>query len=163
NGDPIKPDLLLHTIERCLQVVMINLGDSDDPYLIFESLNYKGEPLTQADLVRNYVLMRFKNSLGSGGEQEQVYLKLWKPIQESLNDSLPEFLRHYAMKEGEEVKRGGIYAAVKKRLSVLKEPSEVENEMQQMKRHGEFYREFVDPPVVKNPHIRNRLQTLIDI
>ncbi|HWZ43707.1 MAG TPA: DUF262 domain-containing protein [Candidatus Saccharimonadales bacterium] len=104
NGDPINPDLLLQTIERCLQVVMINLGDADDPYLIFESLNYKGEPLTQADLVRNYVLMRFKNSLGSGGEQEQVYFKLWKPIQESLADSLTEFLRHYAMKEGEEVK-----------------------------------------------------------
>jgi uncharacterized protein with ParB-like and HNH nuclease domain len=163
NGTPIKPDLLLQTVERCLQVVMINLGDSDDPYLIFESLNYKGEPLTQADLVRNYVLMRFKNSLGSGGEQEQVYLKLWKPIQESLNDSLPEFLRHYAMKEGEEVKRGGIYAAVKKRLAAFKEPSEVENELRQMKRHGEFYREFIDPPAAKNPRVRNRLQALIDI
>lgn len=163
NGNPIKPDLLLQTIERCLQVVMINLGDTDDPYLIFESLNYKGEPLTQADLVRNYVLMRFKNSLGSGGEQEQVYLKLWKPIQESLSDSLPEFLRHYAMKEGEEVKRGGIYAAVKKRLAALTESSDVEDELRQMKQHGEFYQEFVYPRVAKSADVKKRLQALIDI
>ena len=25
-------------------VVMINLSDTDDPYLIFESLNFKGSP-----------------------------------------------------------------------------------------------------------------------
>ena len=40
-------------------VVMINLSDTDDPYLIFESLNFKGSPLEQSDLVRNYFLMRF--------------------------------------------------------------------------------------------------------
>jgi uncharacterized protein with ParB-like and HNH nuclease domain len=57
DGARIEPNRLLETIEQSLQVVMINLGDTDDPYLIFESLNAKGEPLTQADLVRNYVLM----------------------------------------------------------------------------------------------------------
>ena len=51
NGDPVVPAKVLTTVEHCLQVVMINLGDADDPYLIFESLNFKGEPLTQADLV----------------------------------------------------------------------------------------------------------------
>ena len=33
--------------------------DADDnPYLVFESLNAKGRPLTQADLIRNYFFMR---------------------------------------------------------------------------------------------------------
>ena len=67
NGDPVVPAKVLTTLEHCLQVVMINLGDADDPYLIFESLNFKGEPLTQADLVRNYLLMRFRHSISTGG------------------------------------------------------------------------------------------------
>jgi uncharacterized protein with ParB-like and HNH nuclease domain len=46
NGDQgVDADKVLATIEHALQVVMINLGDEDDPYLIFESLNFKGEPL----------------------------------------------------------------------------------------------------------------------
>ena len=73
NDEPVLPAKVLTTLEHCLQVVMINLSNDDDPYLIFESLNFKGEPLTQADLVRNYVLMRFRHSIDSGGEQQRIY------------------------------------------------------------------------------------------
>ena len=58
DGNAIDACRLLNTIEHRLMVVSINLGDADDPYLIFESLNFKGSPLTQADLVRNYFLMK---------------------------------------------------------------------------------------------------------
>lgn len=163
NEQPIKPELLLQTIEQSLQVVMINLSDTDDPYLIFESLNAKGEPLTQADLVRNYILMRFKNSLQANGEQEQVYLKLWKPLQDSLGGGLTEFLRHYGMKEGDDIKQNGIYAAIKKRISELKEPAEVEAELTKMKRHGDFYSSFVNPDLCPLPKVRAHLQAFIDI
>ena len=37
------------------QVVSIVLDADDNPYLVFESLNAKGRPLTQADLIRNYL------------------------------------------------------------------------------------------------------------
>ena len=55
----IDPKRILEIIKKRLMVVMINLSETDDPYLIFESLNFKGSPLEQADLVRNYFLMRF--------------------------------------------------------------------------------------------------------
>lgn len=42
---PIEAALVLQAIQQSLQVVMINLGEADDPYLIFESLNHKGNPL----------------------------------------------------------------------------------------------------------------------
>jgi hypothetical protein len=116
NGDPVSPAKILTTLEHALQVVMINLGETDDPYLIFESLNFKGEPLNQADLVRNYVLMRFRHSVSAGGEQERVYLHYWRPMEDKLGDNLPEFLRHYAMKDGDNIKQGGIYAATKAHL-----------------------------------------------
>ncbi len=59
DGGKIDPKRILEIVEKRLMVVMINLSETDDPYLIFESLNFKGSPLEQADLVRNYFLMRF--------------------------------------------------------------------------------------------------------
>ena len=97
---------------RRLTVVSINLGESDDPYLIFESLNFKGSPLTQADLVRNYFLMRF-----TVNDQQRVYDQLWMPMQQRLDAHLTEFMRQYLMKDGEEVVRAEIYPALKKRVA----------------------------------------------
>jgi len=80
NDEMIDPNKIFDIVRQCLQVVMINLAETDDPYVIFESLNYKAEPLTQADLVRNYILMKFRHSLGPGGEQEKVYKESWLPL-----------------------------------------------------------------------------------
>ena len=162
-GEPIDPARVLDTIERCLQVVMINLGDADDPYLIFESLNHKGEPLTQADLVRNYVLMRFRHSLESGGEQEAVYTQLWRPIEESLGNHLTEFLRHFAMKDGSEIKQGGIYASTKARFSNLEDATAIRSQLSLMRQHADAYERFVNPDREPRSQIANRLRTFNDL
>jgi Protein of unknown function DUF262 len=46
DGDQIDVSKLLGTIERKLIIVSINLGEAEDPYLIFESLNAKGSGTT---------------------------------------------------------------------------------------------------------------------
>lgn len=163
NGDPVVPTKVLTTLEHALQVVMINLGDADDPYLIFESLNFKGEPLTQADLVRNYLLMRFRHSIAAGGEQERVYQKYWRPLEQTLGDSLTEFLRHYAMKEGENIRQGGIYVATKDRLRKIEKAEGVENEMVQMQKFGRYYASILQPEREEHIEIRNRLQNIKDL
>src|SRR5690606_14545376 len=143
NDQPVQAAKVLSCLERALQEGMINLTDNDDPYLIFESLNFKGEPLSQADLVRNYVLMRFRHSPTSGGEQERVYSRHWRPLESELGGSLTEFLRHYSMKEGEDIRQGGIYAAVKNRLRKLDTTAKVESEMESMRICGGFYAKFL--------------------
>jgi hypothetical protein len=153
----IDPNRLLETIEQSLQVVMINLGDTDDPYLIFESLNAKGEPLTQADLVRNYVLMKFRHSLEAGGEQERVYEQCWRPIQDSLGPALTNFLRHYCMKDGATVKEGTVYSAIKARLAGLGDSVALEGELKEMKRLGGFYERFINPMTETNVALQSRL------
>jgi len=163
NGDLVVASKVLNTLEHSLQVVMINLGDSDDPYLIFESLNFKGEPLMQADLVRNYLLMRFRHSIASGGEQERVYNKLWRPLEQSLKDSLTEFLRHYAMKDGENIRQGGIYAAIKERLRRIEATEGVEAEMEQMQKFGNIYASILQPDLETHPAIRQRLSNIKDL
>jgi hypothetical protein len=163
NDQPVLPAKILSCLERALQVVMINLTDNDDPYLIFESLNFKGEPLSQADLVRNYVLMRFRHSPTSGGEQERVYSRHWRPLENELGGSLTEFLRHYSMKEGEDIRQGGIYAAVKNRLRKLDTAGKVETEMEAMRVYGGFYARFLTPVLETNGAIRRRLEHIANL
>ena len=158
NDDPIQPTRVLLALERTLQVVMINLDESDDPYLVFESLNSKGEPLKQADLVRNYLLMRFKHTAGTGGEQENIYNTLWKPLEDILGGRLTEFMRHYAMRNGDDLRQGGIYAAIKGRMKDLETSDEVKAEIITMNRFGGFYARIFDPARESSPLIRARLE-----
>jgi uncharacterized protein with ParB-like and HNH nuclease domain/predicted transport protein len=71
------------TIERIysgfqkLKVVEVVLQQNhDDPQAIFESLNSTGVDLSQADLIRNYVLMRQDYET-----QTQLYLDFWYPME----------------------------------------------------------------------------------
>jgi hypothetical protein len=109
---------ILEIVESRLMVVMINVSDSDDPYLIFESLNFKGSPLEQADLVRNYFLMRFPVT-----DQQVVYDTLWLPMQKRLGLGLTEFMRHFLGSDGEEIRNGDVYAAIKRLVAVSDAPS----------------------------------------
>ena len=60
-----KIDALEAAATNMLQIVVIDLDTQEDPNLIFETLNARGTPLEESDLVKNYVL--------SGGQA----LELW--------------------------------------------------------------------------------------
>lgn len=53
-----EEETLKKVITNNLSVISILLDVNDNPYLVFESLNAKGKPLSQADLIRNYFFMR---------------------------------------------------------------------------------------------------------
>lgn len=56
-----------------LQIANITLSrETDDPQLIFESLNSTGMDLSKSDLIRNYMLMGLKPD-----EQDSIYEKYW--------------------------------------------------------------------------------------
>jgi len=134
----IDLDRLSSTLQNRLTVVAIHLGETDDPYLIFESLNAKGAPLTQADLIRNYLLLRLHSN-----EQQAAYERSWLPMQSRLaGDHLTEFMRQYLMQSGEEVARSSIYAVLKKRLLSVKDP-EIALELQNMEQSSTLYADIV--------------------
>lgn len=115
NDQPIDVARFLETVQTRINVVSIHLGDADDPYLIFESLNAKGAPLTQGDLVRNYLLLRIHTS-----DQQSVYDQHWLPLQERLGAHLPEFIRLYlVMQRAEEVTKGDVYSVLKRHIADL--------------------------------------------
>jgi uncharacterized protein with ParB-like and HNH nuclease domain len=95
-----------------LSVVSVLLSNDDDPYLVFENLNAKGRPLTQADLIKNYFFMRINVET-----QDEVYKKYWSPMEDMLGENLTEFVRHYLTKSGMDVKQNQIYFEIKDRIS----------------------------------------------
>lgn len=79
-----------------LVVVDIALSrDQDNPQLIFESMNSTGKELSQADLIRNFILMGLEPEL-----QTRLYEQYWRPMeqdfgQEAYGTQFDSFMRHY--------------------------------------------------------------------
>lgn len=164
SGTPLDPDDVFDVLRARLCVVMISLSDTDDPYLIFESLNFKGQDLAPDDLVRNYVLMRFRSSVHPGGTQRRIYDEIWQPFEQRLRGaSRTEFLRHYAMKSGAHIKERAVYAALKKRFEALSSEDAVEAELRDLGRHSEYYDRFLRPARESDPQVRLHLQGLLDL
>jgi len=163
DGQPVVASTTLQAIQQSLQVVMINLGESDDPYLIFESLNHKGKPLNQADLVRNYVLMRFQHSTTAGGEQEVAYEELWRPMEAHLGSSMPEFLRHYGMRHGRNVRKGDIYTVAKAEFEKAKDVDSVRSLLGDMKQAAIGYEKFIKPEDESNERVAKRLMGIQEL
>lgn len=161
NEIQIDSGKILEVVKSLLQVVMINLGETDDPYLIFESLNFKGQPLSQGDLVRNYILMRFRYSLGEGGEQERIYREIWHPMEARLGVAFEDFLWHYAIKDGNNVKKPKVYSSIKHNFSELKTSSEVEVHIGEMNRASINYVRFLDPEKEPSSKIQKELALLL--
>lgn len=75
-------EALLETLQKYLELVVIELEERDDPQIIFETLNARGVPLLPSDLIRNYV---FLEASSNGENAEELYDALWKPY--DINDS----------------------------------------------------------------------------
>lgn len=88
-------DELFETIKK-LEVINIRLDEDDDPQLIFESLNSTGLDLSEADKIRNYLLMSLAPT-----EQDDLYSRFWNPIEEFTKYDPSSFVRDYlTMKQG---------------------------------------------------------------
>ena len=61
-----------------LELVVIDLGYSDDPHIIFETLNARGTPLLPSDMIKNQILYKAGISSDDGDEQmPEEAEKLW--------------------------------------------------------------------------------------
>lgn len=98
-----------------LVVVDIALSrDQDNPQLIFESMNSTGKELSQADLIRNFILMGLEPRL-----QTRLYEDYWRPMelefgQEAYGTQFDSFMRHYlTVRTGEIPREREVYEAFK--------------------------------------------------
>lgn len=98
-----------------LVIVDVSLDRAqDNPQLIFESMNSTGLELSQADLIRNYILMGLEPKL-----QTELYKTYWRPMEKAFGQAayvvhFDAFMRHYlTAKTGEIPNVREVYVAFK--------------------------------------------------
>ncbi|MBW4568610.1 MAG: DUF262 domain-containing HNH endonuclease family protein [Tolypothrix carrinoi HA7290-LM1] len=152
-----------------LVLVNITSDNNDNPYLIFESLNNKGEELTQADLVRNYIFMKLPAE-----EQENVYKSEWLPLQESFKkkmgqkeyaDKLTNAFWFYLRKDGEAVSEKAIYQAIKKRFDNSAKQSDkpeigIKDELRKLVQFANYYQRLSFENEEPDPKLRRWFKRL---
>ena len=88
-------ELTLDELKRAIESleiidIVLEPEHGDDPQLIFESLNSTGLDLTEADKIRNFILMGLEPAI-----QEQYYDEYWNKIECYCGEDLDSFVRNY--------------------------------------------------------------------
>ncbi len=130
-----------------LMIVWIALKkEKDDPQLIFESMNSKGIELTQADLIRNYIVMEMEVE-----KQEDFYNQYWRAMEEDFKQSekqskkqskredlFSKFVRHYLTIKTKEVPNiNKVYGALKDYRQ--KEGIEIEDLLKDLQKYCGYF------------------------
>src|SRR6185437_2358655 len=147
----LEPEKLKKIITSYFSVVSIVLDADDNPYLVFESLNAKGRPLTQADLIRNYFFMRIHVD-----KQDEVYNLYWHPMQTSLGESLTEYIRHFLMRGGSIIKQGDVYYSLKESIST----TNAIDYLKELKKYSVYYQRLIYPEFEPDVELQKYLRRL---
>ncbi|MDE3089951.1 MAG: DUF262 domain-containing protein, partial [Chloroflexota bacterium] len=91
----LNPQTIYQGVSKLIIVDVALERGRDNPQLIFESLNSTGLDLSQADLIRNYVLMGLPPE-----QQSQLYSDYWYPMEQSFGGAdnvgyFDRFIRDY--------------------------------------------------------------------
>ena len=122
-----------------LFIVDISLSrDKDNPQLIFESMNSTGKDLSQADLIRNFMLMRLEGDI-----QKRLYEDYWRPMelefgQEAYDSHFDSFMRHdLTMKTGNIPKIDEVYEEFKNYF--YNSQRDNEEELKELKKYAAYF------------------------
>lgn len=152
----------LEIVQRGLsKLIFVDIAldrQKDNPQRIFESLNSTGLELSQADLIRNYILMGLTRAA-----QEDLYKKFWAPIEsnarnQSLNQSkVSDFIRDYlTLKEKEIPNKNAVYDKFKEKYPVPNS-LELRNALEEIKTLSEVYKKLLNPSLENDPEIQREI------
>ena len=80
-GRGVSPSQVLDALTKLEIVEIVLTKGEDDPQVIFESINSTGLELSNADLIRNYLLM-------NADHQERLYEEYWLRIEKCLRNKM---------------------------------------------------------------------------
>lgn len=130
----------------------------DDPQRIFESLNSTGLELSQADLIRNYVLMGLKPKI-----QNSIYKDYWESIESFAKDEktntskVSDFIRDYLTVEYKKIpNKRKVYEEFKLRYNNLSEDN-IKNILSELKTYARHYNRLINPQKESDSEIQKQL------
>lgn len=131
----------------------------DNPQRIFESLNSTGLELSQADLIRNYILMGLSRT-----NQDRIYKSYWEVIEKNAKDEtlnktrVSEFIRDYLTLKNKEIpNKGDVYAKFKEKYPTST-IDELELVLSELKSLVKYYNKLSNPKNETDKLIRTQLE-----
>jgi uncharacterized protein with ParB-like and HNH nuclease domain len=141
-------------LKTVLQVVAIDLDQDDDPQVIFETLNARGEPLLPADLLRNYIFLR---TARQGESQEELYDEFWRRFDEDFwrqqvrqgrlyRPRSGLFMQHFlASRQTVDIPIKHLFVEYKYWIEKRRPFDNVRDELATLARQGEDFRRIISP------------------
>lgn len=133
----------------------------DDAQRIFESLNSTGLELSQADLIRNFILMGLSRK-----KQNDIYTKYWQKIEQAAKElrtnqsRVSDFIRDYLTLKTKKIpNKSSVYAHFKERFATL-EYEALETLLEELKTLSRHYHNFINPDQIGEPSIRMQLHNV---
>ena len=115
----------------------------DDPQRVFESLNSTEVALSQADRIRNYVLMNLEPTFQNG-----LYENYWFPMEQLFGDKYAKhsdpFMRNYlTLKMGQVPSRKRVYEKFKEHYPVNENSGKLKEIVKEILHYAEYYVKMV--------------------
>jgi hypothetical protein len=150
---PNRLEESLQALKNALQIVAIDLEPGDDPQVIFETLNARGEPLLPADLLRNYIFLRAARQSYS---QDDLYKEYWAEFDEPFwrteirqgRVSRPRsdlYIQHFlSSKQAREVPIKHLYVEYKFWIEKKTPFATIRDELANLRKQGRSYRRLME-------------------
>ena len=138
-----RADALETAITAMLQLIVIDLDAKDDPNVIFETLNARGTPLEESDLIKNFVMSRSSKAVeGDSGIWGNLDDQWWRrEVRQGrlLRPRLDMLLNYWlAMRTGNDVSPSKVFDTFRDYAG----SASVESVMSDVKRDLDLYRRF---------------------
>ena len=151
------------TIQRGLsKLIVVDIAldrQKDNPQRIFESLNSTGLELSQADLIRNYILMGLSRT-----NQEKIYKNYWEVIEKNAKDEksnkskVSDFIRDYLTLINKEIpNKGDVYKKFKSQFPTTT-VEELESVLTELKLLVKFYNKLINAKNEPDKDVRTQLE-----
>ena len=152
-------EFILSGLSKLMFVEISLERGKDNPQRIFESLNSTGLELSQADLIRNYILMELKHE-----DQHRIYNTYWEFIEKNARSlssnvsKVSDFIRDYLTLENKKIpNKNKVYDEFKMKypLTTIDELDKILQNILQFSRH---YNKLLNPENEKDKEIREELE-----
>lgn len=150
----MRMDECFQTLRNALMVVVIDLQKDDDPQVIFETLNARGQPLLPADLLRNYIFFRVGRAKLDAEATYQKYWshfddRFWRTEVKQGRLTRPRsdlFMQHFlASHQGQDVPIKHLYVEYRHWIERSLPFPDVETELATLARQGSHFRSIIAP------------------
>jgi uncharacterized protein with ParB-like and HNH nuclease domain len=150
---------VLHGLSKLIFVDISLEREKDNPQRIFETLNSTGLELSQADLIRNHILMGL-----STAEQEKIYKNYWEKIEQHAKDyninetRVSDFIRDYLILKNHDIPSKKEVFSIFKTQFEANSINDLEKILLPLKSLAVYYEKLLNPSCEKDDDIRRHIE-----